>query len=190
MKHDSILKIYIQKLQYLNYSKHTIEVYSHYVKIFLEKVDKYPQHIVSSDFSGYFNDFKFTSISQQNQIINAVKFLYDKVLLRKYDKVSFERPRREKHLPQIIDRDLIVSRLSKIENLKHKAILSLAYSVGLRVSEVVNLKIADIDSSRMLIYIKNAKGRKDRVVPLSPAVLAIIRKNIIKKDWFIPLENA
>jgi site-specific recombinase XerD len=64
----------------------------------------------------------------------------------------------------------------KIQNLKHKAILTLTYSVGLRVSEVVNLKIEDIDSKRMLIHIKNAKGRKDRLVPLSPNVLNLLRE--------------
>jgi site-specific recombinase XerD len=68
------------------------------------------------------------------------------------------------------------SQLSKIENLKHKSILTLTYSVGLRVSEVVNLKIEDIDSKRMLIHIKNAKGRKDRIVPLSQTVLELLRQ--------------
>ena len=78
-------------------------------------------------------------------------------------------------MPRVIDGDLIKNRLSDIENLKHKTILTLTYSVGLRVSEVVNLKIADIDSSRMLIHIKNAKGRKDRVVPLSKYVLGLLK---------------
>ncbi|MFM7990543.1 MAG: tyrosine-type recombinase/integrase, partial [Candidatus Fonsibacter sp.] len=66
--------------------------------------------------------------------------------------------------------------MSKIDNLKHKAILTLTYSVGLRVSEIVNLKIEAIDSKRMLIHIKNAKGRKDRLVPLSLNVLNLLRE--------------
>ena len=65
--------------------------------------------------------------------------------------------------------------MSKIENIKHRALLTLTFSVGLRVSEIVNLKIEDIDSKRMLIHIKNAKGRKDRIVPLSQNVLTILR---------------
>jgi site-specific recombinase XerD len=65
--------------------------------------------------------------------------------------------------------------LAQMQNLKHKAIIMLAYSVGLRVSEVVNLKIADIDSGRMLITIRQAKGKKDRIVPLSPNVLEVLR---------------
>ena len=175
-KHDEILRIYIQKLKYFNYCKRTIEIYSHYTEKFILKVDKYPQHLVSSDFQIYLNTYKFSSISQQNQIINAIKFLYEKVLNRKYDKVSFERPRKEKHLPQIIDNTYLLDRINSIQNLKHKAILSLAYSVGLRVSEVINLKIEDIDSKRMIITIRQAKGRKDRIVPLSQNILTLFRE--------------
>ena len=142
--YDSVLKIYHQKLKYLNYSKRTIGVYSHYAGKFLEAVGKYPQHLTSSDFQAYLDGFSFTSISQQNQIINAIKFLYEKVLNRKYDKVDFTRPRREKKLPQVIDSTYLVDRISAISNLKHKAILMLAFSVGLRVSEVISLKIKDI----------------------------------------------
>jgi site-specific recombinase XerD len=97
------------------------------------------------------------------------------VLNKKYDKVTFNRPRKEKKLPRVIDGDMILERLSQISNLKHKVILTLAYSVGLRVSEIINLKIEDIDSIRMLIHIKRSKGRKDRVVPLSKHVLGLLR---------------
>ncbi len=175
-KHDEILKIYVQKLRYFNYSERTIEVYTHYAEKFLIKIDKYPQHIVASDFSDYLLNFKFSSISQQNQVINAIKFLYEKVLQKKYAKVDFIRPRRERKLPQVIDSEFLINRISKITNLKHKAIIMVAYSVGLRVSEVINLKIADIDSKRMLINIRQAKGKKDRIVPLSQNVLNTLRE--------------
>jgi site-specific recombinase XerD len=121
------------------------------------------------------DNYKFTSISQQNQVINAIRFLYKFGLDKKYDKVSFKRPKSEKKLPRVIDSSLIIERLNKIENLKHKAILTLTYSVGLRVSEIINLKIEDIDSKRMIIHIKNAKGKKDRIVPLSETVLSHLR---------------
>lgn len=176
MKHDEILKIYQQKLKWYNYGERTIEIYSHYCNKFLESVDKYYQHLNSEDFSAYLSNYKYSSISQQNQIINAVKFLYEKVLNRKYGKVCFERPRKEKHLPQIIDKDLILTELSRMKNKKHKAIIMLAFSVGLRVSEVINLKIEDVDSKRMIINIRQAKGRKDRVVPLSQNVLNTLRE--------------
>jgi site-specific recombinase XerD len=123
----------------------------------------------------YLDNYNFTSVSQQNQIINAIRFLYKFGINKKYDKVSFNRPKKEKKLPRVIDSEQIIKSLSKIENIKHKSILTLCFSVGLRVSELVNLKIEDIDSSRMIIHIKNAKGRKDRVVPLSKAVLELLR---------------
>jgi site-specific recombinase XerD len=174
-KHDDILKICEQKLKYFNYSKRTIEVYCHYIEKFLIQTDKYHQHLVSSDFQNYLNTFNFSSISQQNQIINAIKFLYEKVLNKKYDKIRFERPRKEKRLPQVIDKDYLLEKIGKIKNLKHRSIISLAFSVGLRVSEVINLKIENIDSKRGLIHIIQGKGRKDRDVPLSPLILDLLR---------------
>lgn len=175
-KGKSTLKICEQKLNYLNYSKNTIKCYLWYINEFLKSQTKSAKHLNSKDFQSYLDNYNFTSVSQQNQVINALRSLYKFGLNKKYDKVSFKRPKKEKKLPRVIDGRLIKKRLSEIDNLKHKTILTLTYSVGLRVSEVVNLKIDDIDSSRMLIYIKNAKGRKDRVVPLSNYVLELLRE--------------
>ena len=148
-----------------------------HIKDFLNTLnDKQIIHCSSKDFQFYLDNYKFTSVSQQNQVINAIRFLYKFGLDKKYDKVSFKRPRNEKKLPKVIDGEFIKEKLSKIDNIKHKAILTLTYSVGLRVSEVVNLKIEDIDSKRMLIHIKNAKGKKDRIVPLSQTVLELLRE--------------
>lgn len=177
MLNQKIVKICEQKLTYFNYSDSTKNIYLHYIKEFICWCgEKRVIHLSSKDFQSYLDNYNFTSISQQNQIINAIRFLYKFSLNKKYDKISFKRPMKEKKLPRVIDGELIKNRLSNIENLKHKTILTLTYSVGLRVSEVVNLKIEDIDSSRMLIHIKNAKGRKDRVVPLSKHVLELLRK--------------
>ena len=175
MKKTDYSEISKQKLEYLNYSTNTINNYLHHIGVFLNSCKTYPTSLTSKDFQDYLDNYTFTSVSQQNQVINAIRFLYKEVLGKKYDKVYFKRPRKEKKLPRVIDGDYIVSQLSKIQNLKHKAILSLTYSSGLRVSEIVNLKIEDIDSKRMLIHIKNAKGRKDRVVPLSPQLLPLLR---------------
>jgi site-specific recombinase XerD len=142
----------------------------------LDRIEIPPTRLGSQDFQSYLDNYKFTSVSQQNQVINAIRFLYKFGLDKKYDKVSFKRPKSEKKLPKVIDGEFIKTQLSKIENLKHKAILTLTFSVGLRVSEIVNLKIEDIDSKRMLIHIKNAKGRKDRIVPLSEKVLILLRE--------------
>lgn len=177
MKNQKIIKICEEKFIYLNYSPRTKDNYTSHIRHFLESLgDKQIIHCNSSDFQSYLDKYSFTSISQQNQVINAIRFLYKEVLSKKYDKVSFKRPRSEKKLPKVIDGEFIKKQLTKIQNLKHKVILTLTYSVGLRVSEVVNLKIIDIDSKRMLIHIKNAKGRKDRIVPLSENVLELLRE--------------
>lgn len=177
MKNQKIIKICEEKFIYLNYSPRTRDNYMSHIRPFLESLgDKQIIHCNSSDFQSYLDKYNFTSISQQNQVINAIRFLYKEVLNKKYDKVSFKRPRSEKKLPKVIEGDFIKMQLSKIKNLKHKAILTLTYSVGLRVSEIVNLRISDIDSRRMLIHIKNAKGRKDRIVPLSQTVLELLRE--------------
>jgi integrase/recombinase XerD len=172
----STLKICEQKLNYLNYSSRTKDNYLSHIGKFLKSQEKSALHLNSQDFQTYLDNYQFTSVSQQNQVINAIRFLYKFGLNKKYDKVSFKRPKSEKKLPRVIDGDLIKEKISKIENLKHKAILSLTYSVGLRVSEIVNLKIEDIDSKRMIIHIKNAKGRKDRIVPLSENILILLRE--------------
>lgn len=182
MKKIDYYEICNQKLKYLNYSEKTIKIYIFYIEQFLKSLEVSPSRITSNDFQFYLNNYKFISISQQNQVINSIRFLYKEVLGRKYDKVSFTRPRSEKRLPKVIDSDFIIEKLSKIENIKHRTILTLTYSVGLRVSEIVNLKIDDIDSERMIIYIKNGKGRKDRVVPLSENVLLLVDEYKLKHN--------
>lgn len=174
-KGGATLSICEQKLNYLNYSKNTSNIYLGYIEKFLMSQDKSPEHLNSKDFQNYLDNFHFTSVSQQNQVINAIKFLYENGLNRKYEKVSFKRPKSEKKLPRVIDKDFLLSKITLVKNLKHKSILSLAFSTGLRVSEVINLKLTDIDSNRMLIHVKNAKGRKDRLVPLSPTILKLLR---------------
>jgi integrase/recombinase XerD len=180
MKNIDYYEICKQKLKYLNYSNNTIDNYLSHIRKFMNTIDISYSRLSSKDFQSYLNNYKFTSISQQNQIINSIKFLYEKVLEKKYDKVDFQRPRKERKLPRVIDNQHIISQLSKITNLKHRTILSLCYSVGLRVSEIVNLKIGDIDSKQMIITINQAKGKKDRIVPLSENILILLRKYYIE----------
>jgi site-specific recombinase XerD len=181
MKNQKIIKICEKKFIYLNYSPRTRNNYLSHIKPFLESLgDKQIIHCNSQDFQLYLDTYKFTSVSQQNQVINAIRFLYKFVLNKKYDKVSFKRPKSEKKLPKVVDGEFIINQLSKIKNIKHKMILTLTFSVGLRVSEIVSLKIEDIDSKRMLIHIKNAKGRKDRIVPLSEKVLTLLKEYFIQ----------
>ena len=181
MLNEKIIKICEQKFIYLNYSPRTKENYMYHIKDFIKKIgDKQIIHLNSKDFQLYLDNYSFSSVSQQNQVINSIRFLYKFVLDKKYDKVSFKRPKSEKKLPQIIEKDFLLDKISKIENTKHKAIIALAYSTGMRVSEVCNLLISDIDSKRMIITIRQSKGRKDRIVGLSEKILEILR-NYFKK---------
>ena len=126
MLNQKIIKICEQKFIYLNYSNRTKKIYIHYIEEFLKKIgDKQVIHLNSKDFQCYLDSYNFTSVSQQNQVINAIRFLYKYGLNKKYDKVSFKRPKKEKKLPKVIDGDFIKLKLSQIENLKHKTILSL-----------------------------------------------------------------
>ncbi|MCO6498192.1 MAG: site-specific integrase [Chitinophagaceae bacterium] len=112
--------------------------------------------------------------------MNALKFYYEKVLGREKFFWSIPRPKKPKILPKLLGEDELKRLFNALENKKHKAMLFTAYSAGLRVSEIVNLKIRDIDSDRMQIFVARAKGKKDRYVNLSPILLDILR-NYIKE---------
>ena len=119
---------------------------------------------------------KNMSSSQQNQRINAIKFYYEKVLGRNKEYYQIQRPKKEQHLPKVLAKTEIYNIIESCHNIKHKCILMLLYSAGLRRSELLNLKIADINSERMLITIRNSKGNKDRISLLSNNVLHLLRE--------------
>jgi integrase/recombinase XerD len=173
---NSTLEKFKQILSQKNYSTRTIENYSGYILNFVSAIGKETYELNYYDLNNFLTTKQFSSISQQNIYINSLKLFYKYILNKKDIHLNnIERPRKEKHLPRVIDKDIIIYKLNLIQNLKHKAILSLTFSVGLRVSEIINVKIEDIDSNRMIIIIKNGKGRKDRIVPLSKNILELLR---------------
>ena len=107
--------------------------------------------------------------------INALKFYFEKVLQRERFFWEIPRPKRHLQLPKLLNEDELARLFNSLSNKKHKAMLFTAYSAGLRVSEIVNLKLEDIDSTRMQIFVSKAKGKKDRYVNLSPVLLDILR---------------
>ena len=122
---------------------------------------------------GFLAEEKEAATSTLNQAINALKFYYGTVLKKKFI-YEVRRPRKDKKLPVVLSKEEVSKILTSIDNLKHKAVLMLVYSAGLRVGEVVRLKTEDIDSNRKLIHIKGAKGRKDRYTLLSEKALEIL----------------
>jgi len=116
------------------------------------------------------------SVSTINQTISAFKVLFVYVLKRQWDEIEISRPRREVKLPVVLSTEEVSKLLDSTKNLKHEAIFALAYSSGVRLMELCNLKIKDIDSKRMQIRVENGKGRKDRYTVLSKKALEILRK--------------
>jgi len=116
------------------------------------------------------------SASTLNQAISALKFLYSRVLGREMP-IS-RRPRSDKRLPAILSRDEVIRIINSPKNIKHRTLLAMAYSAGLRVSELACIKLADIDQKRGVILIKNGKGRKDRYTILADRMIALLQAYI------------
>lgn len=161
------------------YSNSTIKTYitclknfkNYFYKIEIDQLSKddiieYLFHLIKNNYSK----------STQNQHINAIKFYFEKCLRQKREYYLIERPRKEKKLPNILSKNEIQLLFNSTYNLKHLTILAVIYSCGLRVSELINIKINDIDNNRMVIHIKKAKGNKDRQVQLTNQLLELLRK--------------
>ena len=170
---------FVDYMKYRNYSKSTIKTYSNMVYIFLGKVKKDAEDISITDIEQYNKqeiiDRGF-SLSSQNQLINALKLFFKRNNLIAFNVDDIERPRKSNYLPTVLSKKEIKSIFGAINNLKHKTILSLIYSSGLRIGETLKLKINDIDSNRNVIIIRQSKGYKDRIVGLSPRILELLRE--------------
>lgn len=165
-------------LQQKRLSKNTVQTYTDVTSYFiryalLKNTTKYSTKLIEA-FNYDFIVKPKKSISYQNQCINGIKkyLEYSNIDI---EKINLERPRKQKKLPVVLHIDEVRKILDVTKNLKHKTLLSLLYSAGLRIGEAINLKVQDIDSSRMLIYIKNAKGKKDRYTLLSENFLTLLR---------------
>ena len=162
---------YIQLLQQKRYSDSTVKIYSSYFGQFQKYFANYNLQKISPDqINSYILELMHKndiSASQQNQRINAIKFYYEKVLGREKKYYKVERPRKERKLPTVLSKQEVNLILDLSVNIKHKCILTTIYSAGLRRSELINLKVEDIDSKRGLIRIRGAKGKKDRNTLLS-----------------------
>lgn len=160
------------------YSNRTIKTYIHINREFLRFASKNLSEISDSDIKNYLvflAEEKQSAASTLNQAINALKFYYGSMLKKRFI-YEVKRPKKDKKLPVVLSKEEAAKIISSVDNIKHKAILMLVYSAGLRVGEVVKLKPADIDSKRMLVFIKGAKGRKDRYTMLSETALKILRE--------------
>lgn len=172
---------FLRKLELKHYSMNTARIYISMFERFInahkeadllsineEQIRLYLQGLVQAQ----------RSDSYINQMINSIKFYYEVVMEMPNRFYSIERPRKKESLPKVISVEEVQMIINNTNNIKHRCIVSLLYSAGLRRGELLNLKLEDIDSKRMVINVKNGKGGKDRLTILSPTVLIELRKYI------------
>lgn len=168
---------YKKWMQQKRLSPNTINTYAEVTSFFLryEQLKKKPINIrLIEQFNYDFIVMPKKSISYQNQCINGIK-KYLEYTNTPLSDFNIERPKKEKKLPEVLSTDDVRNILDNILNLKHKTLLTLVYSAGLRIGEALNIRINDIDSKRMVIHIKSAKGKKDRYTLLSTNFLELLR---------------
>lgn len=175
---------FLLKLELKRYSNSTVRTYVTFFEMFINHYhEKELNTINETDIRAFIQKLiqKNVSNSYINQVINAIKFYYEVVLGMPNRFYEIERPRKESKLPKVISKEEILLLIANTSNLKHKCVIQLLYSAGLRRSELLNLKINNIDSKRMLIRIEGSKGNKDRYTLLSKNVLEDLR--IYYKKW-------
>lgn len=173
-----------QEMRLRNFSLKTVKAYLYYNNELLRFANyKSSREITNQDIKNYL-DFLFTqnkAASTINLAINAIKFYYHKILNRKFfiGEQGIARPKKEKALPTVLSKPEIYRLIKAAPNRKHKMIIQVLYCSGLRVSELRNLKIKDIDFERKTIFVKSGKGGKDRQTIVSETVLSNLRGYLV-----------
>jgi integrase/recombinase XerD len=182
----------IEDMKLKDLSTRTISAYVSRVSNFARHCGRSPEHLGRNDVRSYLLHLiqeKKVSWSVYNQTLAALRFLYQVTLGRRnvLERIPF--PKQPKRLPVVLSPDEVARFFAAVGDIKHRAILLTAYAAGLRLSEVIGLRVEDIDSKRMVIRVRQAKGRRDRYVMLSPRLLALLReywKVVRATDWLFP----
>jgi integrase/recombinase XerD len=184
-------------MEHKRYSKSTIDTYINAINTFLRfLMPKTTNEITNDDMVLFVNNYmipKKLSLSYQNQAVNASRLFFKTIIGSKIITEQIERPRREHKLPNVLSKEEVLKILNVCTNQKHKTMLSLIYACGLRRSELLNLKIEHVNSDRHLLIIINAKGKKDRVIPISDKVIQMLRdyyKIYKPKVWLFEGQNS
>jgi len=189
---ENLLK---EQLKLKGYSSKTVKSYLGHIRRLIEYQGKDLKDLTNIEIKAYLLfliDDCNHSHSYVNQAISAINFYYRNVY-RNDEALQFvSRPKKVKQLPSVLNQSEVMKILNAVSNEKHKAILYLVYSSGLRVGEVVRLKVKDIDSERMLIHVRQGKGKKDRYTLLSNVALTHLRVYVRKYNptiWLFPSWN-
>lgn len=175
----SYLDLLCKEMQIRNYSPRTIKTYLELLKAVQNSVGKQLSEITETDIKTHLHKSiteRNLSVSFVNQTISAFKLLQTSVFSRDWQGFKIQRPRREKKLPLVLSEDEVQRLINASTNLKHRAILMLTYSSGLRRMEVSQIKPKDIDSERMQVKVRQGKGKKDRYTILSKRTLEVLRE--------------
>jgi len=174
------IDLFTKWMEHKRYSPSTITTYTEAVKRFLVfSLPKQADEIVADDMVRFVNVYiigNHLSYSYQNQVVNGAKLFFKEVIKSKLDIEQFERPRRQHALPNVLSKEEVLAILNTTKNIKHKTMLSLIYACGLRRSEALNLTPTDVDSKRGVLLIRQSKGKKDRIAPISEKVIAMLRE--------------
>ncbi|NOQ67887.1 tyrosine-type recombinase/integrase [Patescibacteria group bacterium] len=173
-----------RELKIRGFSPKTIKSYLYYNTNLLKFNSKSPKNINSDDIKEYLLYLKNKSLSNStlNVAINAIKFYYTQILRRKFFvNKKIVRTKKSKKLPEVFTKDEIKKILATIQNVKHKLTLALMYSSGLRVSEITNVRVGDLDFKNNILKVKQAKGAKDRITILSKKISYILEKYVKNK---------
>jgi len=172
-------KAMLEELQRRNYAQSTAEAYIRALKEFAAYYHRPPDQLGPKEISQFqlhlLRDRKL-SIPSVKQRVAALRFFFNRTLKRRYPPTEFSYPKAPQRLPVILSQDEVKAMIDAATSLLHRTLLMTLYSTGMRRAEVTRLKVHDIDSKRMVIHIKQGKGGKDRVVPLSPKLLETLRE--------------
>jgi site-specific recombinase XerD len=166
-------------LRIRGYGDTTREVYLNAVRNFVRFAKRSPDQLTIEDVNRYqlhLTRDRQVSWSHFNVVVCAIRFFYNVSLQKEWDIRRIPYRKTGRKLPEILSPDEVGALLAAPNNLKHRALLATVYATGVRRNEVVHLKITDIDSSRMVVHVRQGKGRKDRDVMLSPQLLALLRE--------------
>ncbi|MCA4782988.1 tyrosine-type recombinase/integrase [Empedobacter stercoris] len=181
MDSETILKTLQNRLKLQRYANNTIKSYCGYAQVFLEQMEKYNRldEIPISEIELFINTKVIQeniSVSYQRSLVGAIKKVFELVENQKIELNYLYPKRKVNKLPTFFSQEEVRNLLNATENLKHKAILTIIYSCGLRLSELINLKIVDIKSESDLLLIRQSKGNKDRIVALPNKLLLLLRE--------------
>lgn len=169
------IKVFIRYLEGQRYSKSTIKTYATFISKFLH-YHRFKEHFNLTDVERFVEDEiaeKRYSISSHRQCISALKHYFEFTKQEEIDTSKLKRPDKSKYLPGVLSKEEVIDLLRATRNLKHRCILALIYASGLRIGELLQLKLKDIDIDRRQILIHQAKGRKDRYVMLAESFLPL-----------------